>query len=44
MDVRAGQRLHRDQSCPQFTTDGETADVDYLSAVGDYYVSRHRPL
>ncbi|MEW1691437.1 PRC-barrel domain containing protein [Streptomyces sp. NPDC091265] len=28
------------KSAPRFTTDSETADHDYLSAVGDYYLSR----
>ncbi|MFD9358344.1 PRC-barrel domain containing protein [Streptomyces sp. NPDC060031] len=32
------------KAAPQFTTDSETADHDYLSAVGDYYVSLRRPL
>ncbi|MFD3545519.1 PRC-barrel domain containing protein [Streptomyces sp. NPDC058655] len=27
------------KAAPRFTTDSETADHDYLSAVGDYYVS-----
>ncbi len=32
------------KAAPRFTTDSETADDDYLSAVGDYYVSLRRPL
>ncbi|MDJ0382484.1 PRC-barrel domain containing protein [Streptomyces sp. G-G2] len=31
------------KAAPQFTTDSETADHDYLSAVGNYYVSLRRP-
>ncbi|ROQ60072.1 hypothetical protein EDD93_7491 [Streptomyces sp. 840.1] len=27
------------KAAPRFTTDSETADPDYLSAVGDYYLS-----
>lgn len=27
------------KAAPRFTTDSETADHDYLSAVGDYYLS-----
>ncbi len=29
---------------PRFTTDSETADHRYLSAVGNYYLSLRRPL
>ncbi|MFD9339703.1 PRC-barrel domain containing protein [Streptomyces sp. NPDC060028] len=32
------------KAAPRFTTDSETADHHYLSAVGDYYVSLRRPL
>ncbi|MFD3328768.1 PRC-barrel domain containing protein [Streptomyces sp. NPDC058701] len=32
------------KAAPRFTTDSETADHDYLSAVGGYYVSLRRPL
>ncbi|MFF1410736.1 PRC-barrel domain containing protein [Streptomyces sp. NPDC058289] len=32
------------KAAPRFTTDSETADDGYLSAVGDYYVALRRPL
>ncbi|MFE9804369.1 PRC-barrel domain-containing protein [Streptomyces goshikiensis] len=32
------------KAAPRFTTDSETADDEYLSAVGEYYVSLRRPL
>nr|WSX50764.1 PRC-barrel domain containing protein [Streptomyces sp. NBC_00974] len=32
------------KAAPRFTTDSETAEPGYLSAVGDYYVSLRRPL
>ncbi|MER5730806.1 PRC-barrel domain containing protein [Streptomyces sp. NPDC002138] len=32
------------KAAPRFTTDSETADHDYLSTVGDYYVSLRHPL
>ncbi|MGW6688578.1 PRC-barrel domain containing protein [Streptomyces sp. NPDC054961] len=32
------------KAAPRFTTDSETAEHGYLSAVGDYYLSLRRPL
>ncbi|MFD3699840.1 PRC-barrel domain containing protein [Streptomyces sp. NPDC058646] len=32
------------KNAPRFTTDSETAEHDYLSAVGNYYVSLRPPL
>ncbi|MFD4034230.1 PRC-barrel domain containing protein [Streptomyces sp. NPDC058637] len=29
------------KAAPRFTTDSETGDTEYLSAVGDYYLSLH---
>ncbi|MCX5403065.1 PRC-barrel domain containing protein [Streptomyces sp. NBC_00335] len=41
--VRVSATQEEIKAAPRFTTDSETAEHDYLSAVGDYYVSLRRP-
>ncbi|MFD9371655.1 PRC-barrel domain containing protein [Streptomyces sp. NPDC060020] len=42
--VKVSGTLEEIKAAPQFTTDSETADHRYLSAVGNYYLSLRRPL
>ncbi|MEU9026310.1 PRC-barrel domain containing protein [Streptomyces sp. NPDC048383] len=42
--VRVSATQEEIKAAPRFTTDSETGDHTYLSAVGDYYVSLRRPL
>ncbi|MET9569419.1 PRC-barrel domain containing protein [Streptomyces virginiae] len=42
--VKVSSTREEIKAAPRFTTDSETADDDYLSAVGDYYVALRRPL
>ncbi|MGW5847656.1 PRC-barrel domain containing protein [Streptomyces sp. NPDC055254] len=37
--VKVAPNREQIKAAPRFTTDSETADRDYLSTVGDYYVS-----